>query len=187
MSTSTKAIIRICVQTVTVFEILTFQIFDLENKGEGHWEQHRSDNIRWGIPTSVKVIVGLFTLALPVSMIIRFEMYDLENLSQGHGVQLSQWSNSMPNINLYHIWAIYHRFPDIIISNVTLKKQVKVTMYNIRNGVIRWQIHDFLFDSSSNICSISKHLRDIRKNNDKTLTLKIKVKVNEEKKRDLSH
>ena len=35
---------------------------------------------------------------------------------------------------------------------VTLKMQVKVTMYNIRSA-IRWQIPDFLSDSNSNICN----------------------------------
>ena len=36
-------------------------------------------------------------------------------------------------------------------------------IYNVRGGVIRWQIHDFLSDDNSNICSISHRLRDIRK------------------------
>ena len=58
---------------------------------------------------------------------------------------------------------------------------VKVTMYNIRNVAIRWQIHDFLSNGSSNDCSLLHRLRDICKNkkNANTLTLKMKIKVKE--------
>ena len=42
-------------------------------------------------------------------------------------------------------------------------KYVKVTMYNIRNGGIRWQIRYFLFDGNSNDCSLSHYLRVVRK------------------------
>ena len=35
-------------------------------------------------------------------------------------------------------------------------------MYTIRNGAIRWQIHDFLSDANSNFCSFSHHLRNTR-------------------------
>ena len=38
-------------------------------------------------------------------------------------------------------------------------------MYNIRGSAIRWQIHDFLSDGNSNVCSISRLLRDIGKIN----------------------
>ena len=38
-------------------------------------------------------------------------------------------------------------------------------MYHMRLVAIRWQKHDFLFYSNSNICSISYHLRDIRNAN----------------------
>ena len=55
-------------------------------------------------------------------------------------------------------------------------------MYNILNGANRWQMHDFLFDENSNICSIFHHLRDIRKTNKmQTLDLEIKVNIKEEK------
>ena len=37
---------------------------------------------------------------------------------------------------------------------------IKVTVYNIRDGVIRWQIRDFLSDGSSNVYCISHHVRD---------------------------
>ena len=52
-------------------------------------------------------------------------------------------------------------------------------MYDIRNGVIQWEICAFPFDGNSNVCSMSHHLRDIRHSNyfTKVLTLKTKVKV----------
>ena len=55
-----------------------------------------------------------------------------------------------------------------------LKIQVKVMVYNIRNSAIRWQIHDFIVDGTSNVCSISHHLRN-------EMILKMKFKVKEEK------
>ena len=63
----------------------------------------------------------------------------------------------MANNNLYksYAWAFFdcsHRFPDIHISNLpTLKMQVKVMMYNIRSGAIRWKIHDFLSDDNGDV------------------------------------
>ena len=57
--------------------------------------------IRWRISTSVKVIRCIFVIALTVSEILMFQMSDLENLGQDHGVQQSQWSHSIANINLY--------------------------------------------------------------------------------------
>ena len=56
---------------------------------------------------------------------------------------------------------------------------VKVTMYNIRNVAIRWQIHDFLSNGSSMfalyyiVCEIFAK----NKKNAKTLTLLMKVKA----------
>ena len=38
-------------------------------------------------------------------------------------------------------------------------------MYNMHNDAILWQIHDFLFDGSNNVCYISHHLRNICKYN----------------------
>ena len=77
----------------------------------------------------------------------------------------------MANINLYksRTWAFLasvHRLPDIkyymiSINFVTLKIYIKVTLHNIRNGAIRWQISDFLSDSNNNIFSTSHHLRNI--------------------------
>ena len=62
-------------------------------------------------------------------------------------------------------------------------------MYNIRNGAIRWQMHDFLFDGNSNVCSISHHLRDIRKSNkmSKLFDLETEGQGQGGEKRDLCH
>ena len=48
---------------------------------------------------------------------------------------------------------------------VTLKIQVKVPTYSIRNGAIWKLIPDFLFHGNINICPISHHLQDIWKKN----------------------
>ena len=58
---------------------------------------------------------------------------------------------------------------------VILKMYVNVLMYNVRSGIIRWHIPDFLSDCNSNVSSFpmftshNSHL--------KSLTLKIKVKI----------
>ena len=72
--------------------------------------------------------VVLVRRALTVSDILCFEMFYLENFDKGHGVQLSQCSHSMANINIYikvvseHFFTRSSRFPDICNSNiVTLK------------------------------------------------------------------
>ena len=78
------------------------------------------------------------------------EKFDLENVGQGHGVQHSQWSYSIVNINLYkviieHFSLALTGFRNIhILKFVILKMQVKVMIYNSRSGAIRWQIHDYL-------------------------------------------
>ena len=38
-------------------------------------------------------------------------------------------------------------------------------MYNIRNGAMRLQMHDFHFYGNCKVCSISHHLGDICKSN----------------------
>ena len=53
--------------------------------------------------------------------------------------------------------------------------QDKVMMYKIRSGVIRWQVMAIVMSAL-----ISHHLQDIRKSK-KSLTLKVKVQVMEEK------
>ena len=51
-------------------------------------------------------------------------------------------------------------------------------MYIIRNGAIRWQMHDFLFVLV--MFALSLTVRDIRKSN-KMQSLNLKMKVKEEK------
>ena len=53
-----------------------------------------------------------------------------------------------------HTWAFLassHLFQDIHISNfMTLQIQIKVMMYIVCSGVIRWQLPGFLSDGNSN-------------------------------------
>ena len=44
-------------------------------------------------------------------------------------------------------------------------------MYNIHRGTIRWQIHYFLSDGNSNVCSSFHHMQDIRKTRKKNFDL----------------
>ena len=37
---------------------------------------------------------------------------------------------------------------------------MKITMYNIRNGAVRWQMSDFLSDGNGSVRAISHRLRD---------------------------
>ena len=51
-----------------------------------------------------------------------------------------------------------------------------------RSGAIRWQIHEFLSNSNSNICPISHRLRYLQKRkNSKLWPWKMKVKLREKK------
>ena len=50
-------------------------------------------------------------------------------------------------------------------------------MHSICNGTIRWQIPDILSDGSSNVYSISHHLRDIRQHNKMSTFFIVKMKV----------
>ena len=88
---------------------------------------------------------------------------------------------SISNTESYHTFC--RRLSQFTIYKIykllTLKIDVKVTPYNIRNGANRCY---FLFDCCSNGCPISHNLRDIRKSlKMQNLTLKIKVKVTKEK------
>ena len=67
ISTSTKVAVSIFALLLTVFEILTFQMFDLENLGQGH-------RVKVAVMpfVSIKVVARTFTLALTVSEILRF-------------------------------------------------------------------------------------------------------------------
>ena len=68
---------------ITIFEILTFQMIDLENLGQGHRVQHSNSNaIWWQISTIIKIIAHLFILTFIVSEILMFKNSDLGNLGQ---------------------------------------------------------------------------------------------------------
>ena len=70
------------------------------------------------------------------------------------------WLNCVHRLGRSGILASSHRFPDIRNSKfVTLKIQVRLVMYNIRNGAIKCQIPEFLSDDNSYDCSVSHHLR----------------------------
>ena len=57
-----------------------------------------------------------------------------------------------------YIYICIYIYTYISKNVVTLKILVTVTMYNIRKCAIRWQIHHFLSDGNTNVCSISHHL-----------------------------
>ena len=78
--------------------------------------------------------------------------------------------------------AIVFQIP--LLHRVTLKKYVKITMYNIRNVVIRWHIHDFILMAIV-IFALSLNIYEIftKKIIFKNLTLKMNIKVKEEKNR----
>ena len=83
-----------------------------------------------------------FALALTVFEILPFEIFDIEELGQGQRVQHSQLCHSMANVEIYKYHLLqfrisFHRFRDIDIWSLTLKRYVKVTQYNIRNDAIR--------------------------------------------------
>ena len=71
-----------------IYEILTFQMFDLENIGHVDEYNIHSDAILWQI-LSIKAIARIFMLALTVSEILRIKMFDLANLGQDYGLQHS--------------------------------------------------------------------------------------------------
>ena len=79
-------------------------MFDLQNLGQGHQvqgHQVQGHQVQHSLSTSIKVIARIFTPSLTVSEILRFDKFDLANLGQSHGIQHSQWSRSIVNINLY--------------------------------------------------------------------------------------
>ena len=113
------------------------------------------------------------------------DKFDLENLGQGHTVQRSPWSHSLANTNLYQsrTWAFFAssgRFPDLISKFVNLKNADQD--HDVQHS--QWQIYHFLFDSHSNVCSISHHLRDVRKYDKMLKHWPIKCQSQEGEKRD---
>ena len=132
----------------------------------------RSGTIRWQISTSIEGVLDNFSLDLTV---FRYYFYIFpEILTWKIQIKITllnihngafRWQISTSTKVVLSIFASSHRVPDIIIymfrNCMTLKLYVKVTMHNIRNGAILWQIHYFLPDGNSNAYSISHHLRDI--------------------------
>ena len=57
ISTYTKIDARIFTLSLTVFEILTFQMSDVENVGQGHRVQLCNDANQWEISASIEVIM----------------------------------------------------------------------------------------------------------------------------------
>ena len=74
--------------------------------------------------------------------------------------QHSKWCNSKENINMYkshHDLFCAKHSPFLSYKHlkiVTLKMSVHFTEYNIRNGVIRWRIHDLVLGGDRNVCPI---------------------------------
>ena len=127
----------------TVIEIFTFQ-------NSCPWKSRsRSWRITFTVaPLDIKfltsILMAIVMLHFPAFDKITVEKFDLENLGQGHGVNHSQWSSSMENIDVYKsrtgaLFASSYRFWDIHVSQfMTLKMYVKVIMYNTRRSASRW-------------------------------------------------
>ena len=71
---------------LTVSEILTFQMCDLENLGQGDGVQHS----QWShsMSTSLKVVLEHFSLAVTVLIYLYFKIRNVENIGQGHDLDL---------------------------------------------------------------------------------------------------
>ena len=61
-------------QALTVFEILTFEIFDLENKVKVKEYNIHNDAIRWQMLKSINVTFCSFVLVFTVFEILTFEV-----------------------------------------------------------------------------------------------------------------
>ena len=98
------------------------------------------------------------------------KLCNLENIGNDHDVQHSQWPHSMANFNIYksRTWVFFtscHRLPDIKYYTISGNCDLE----DIGRGHeqhSQWRhsmtIPDFLSVVNSNVCSISRHLRDIR-------------------------
>ena len=133
-------------------------------------------------------MICIFGLALTVCEILTFEMFNrwkFRSKLRSKIFAMVTFDDEHRSLQKVYIWVFLQLslFPDISISNfMNLKMQVmvKVTMYNIRNGAFRWQVHDFLFDSIGNVCSKATFTKYSQiKYNCKRLTLKIKSWVKE--------
>ena len=94
------------VQALVVSQILTFQMFNLENVDQGHRVQYSQWTIWWQISMSTKVVNRIFALTLIFSEILTFQIFDLENLDQGHNVEYSQWCQFDGKYLTFYIMAI---------------------------------------------------------------------------------
>ena len=80
-----KVIFNIFAPTLAIFEILTFEIFYLENLDQGHrvqlsqWRRSMA-NIKF-----IKAVTHIFVLALTISDILTFVIFNFET-GQGHRV-----------------------------------------------------------------------------------------------------
>ena len=94
ISTSVK-VSTLFTLSLTISEILRFEMFDLENVGQGHLVQHSQWNHLVANINFYKSQSPHFTLVLDVFEILRFEMFDIANIGQGHRVQHGQRCSSM--------------------------------------------------------------------------------------------
>ena len=106
ISASIKVIALIFTLSVTVLEILTFQMFDLEKCRSRSCGTYNLFNyfIWWQISMFIKVVISI--IALTVSKILSFQLFDLENLgwSISRRVQRSHVSHSTANTWLPIWW-----------------------------------------------------------------------------------
>ena len=113
----------------------------------------RSYAIRWRISLALKSKGALLLKLLTFARYYYFKLLTLKDLGRGHEVEKFDLRHSIANINLekklyttfFRILTAFSRFfyfISFMISRncVTLKMQVKVTIYNIPNGDILWQI-----------------------------------------------
>ena len=123
----------------------------------------RNGAIRWLVSASIMFVLQLYSLAHTVFQISYIYIY-IQKYRNGVIPWLVSTSIKvvLEHFSLAHI--IFQILYIYISRNlVTLKVEIKVTMYNIRNGAIRWQIPDFLSDGFIHVCSISRCVRDIFK------------------------
>ena len=116
ISTSIKVIAHF--YALTMFEILTFQMFDLANLGQGLRAQHSQ---WWHSMANINLCKSHCTNFYVSShrfRDIRFEIFDLEKFSSMSRSTTFALPCSMANMNLYKshkctCFASFHRFPDI--------------------------------------------------------------------------
>ena len=104
----------------------------------------RNGAIEWLVSTSLKVVLKHFSLALTVFQILNIMIsrnFDLKHIGQRHDIQHTPWRYSMASLIFLPTLTVFQILNIMISRNfVTLKIQVKFTVYNIRYGAIQWQI-----------------------------------------------